>query len=74
MFQLPSRMQDRLLVLPTRVRDIGLADRHVSPRFPPPIEGVRDHPAPRPRHQGFQSDDLALDPLWLGLGEDPAGR
>ena len=67
--QFPPCREDPILVASAHVRDIGLAHRHLFAFFPSSIEVMGDGTTARLRHQDFQSNDLALDPPWLGLGE-----
>jgi hypothetical protein len=73
MLELPPNMQDPILVDAVGVRDVGLTDRDLSSGLPPPIEVMRNRPTSRLRHERFQSDDVLLHPLRLGLGEDSTG-
>ena len=68
MLQLPPRFVDPILMPPTGVGHIGLADRHLSSGFPPPIEVMGNRPTARLRHQRLEPNDLVPDPcrVWLG--------
>ena len=72
MLQVPSSLEYLILVSPNRVRDIGLADRHLPPGLPPPIEVMRNRSAPRLWQERFETNNFMLHPRRLGLGEDPA--
>jgi hypothetical protein len=70
--QVPSSLENLILVSPNRVRDVGFTHCHLPPGLPPPIEVMGNGPTASLRHERFQSDDVLLNPLRLGLGEDSA--
>lgn len=74
MFQLPSGFQNQIVVLLQRSGNVAFPDRHLSSTCPPPVEVMRNRPAPSVRHDRFQADHFVFDPRGLGLGENPAGQ
>lgn len=74
MFQFSPHFIDPLLMLPTGVCDVGLAQSHVSPGVPAPIEVTGDRSAPRLWHERLQSNDFVPDPfIWVWDGQRPGG-
>ena len=67
MFHMSSRFVDQVLMRPTPVRDVRVADRHLSAAVPSPIEVMRNRPAAGLRHEHFQSNNFMLHPFRLRL-------
>jgi len=65
-FQLATGLQEEVLVSTDGVRDIGLADGHVSAGAEAAVEVMGDCPTARLGHPRSQPDNFRSDPPGLG--------
>ena len=71
-FELPASEQDRVLLPPDRVRDIGFADGHLFADSEATIKQMRNHAAPSVGHHCLQPNHFPAHPFGLRLGVRPA--